>query len=273
LGVALDDVSATKGKRRGAWLAIWAGGLFLVPLSPSLHATKGSCGLDRAHEKALVEYVYDGDTIRLADGRKVRLIGVDAPELGHNGRSDQPLAKRAKAKLTQLAKPNTAVQLRYDEQRRDSYGRTLAHLFLMDGTNVQRDMISSGLATATAVPPNLWQLQCHLSSEASAQAARRGLWSLARYQPVEAQALAKNARGFYLITGRVQQVGKGRKTVWLQLTKRVTVQIPHSDTHYFTQYSPTRLKGRRILARGWLTPRRYGVGMIVRHPSALRVLD
>lgn len=108
-------------------------------------------------------YVYDGDTIRLTDGRKVRLIGIDTPELGHDGKPDQPLAKQAKERLERLAKPYLKVQLRYDEQRRDSYGRTLAHVFLRDGTNVQRDLLSSGLATVIAVPPNLWQLECHLT--------------------------------------------------------------------------------------------------------------
>ena len=80
-------------------------------------------------------------------------------------------------------------------------------------------------------------------------------------------------RGYRLITGRVQRVGRGRKTFWLRLTKRVAVQIPHSHRHYFTQYPLSKLKGQRVLARGWLTPKRYGLRMTVRHPSALHVLD
>lgn len=248
-------------------------GLLSAIVSHCLPAAQGSCGLDRPHEKAVVGYVYDGDTIRLTDGRKVRLIGIDTPELGHDGKADQPLAQQAKERLERLAKPYLEVQLRYDEQRRDSYGRTLAHVFLRDGTNVQRDLLSSGLATVIAVPPNLWQLECHLSSEAKAQTARLGLWGLPRYQPIDAESLAEDDVGYRLITGRVRRVGKGRKTVWLRIAKRVTVQIPHRYSHYFTQYPPAQLTGRRVLARGWLTPRRRGLGMTIRHPSALRVLD
>lgn len=245
-------------------------GVFLVTLLP---AAQTACGLDRAHEKAVVAHVYDGDTMRLRDGRKVRLIGIDTPELGHDGEPDQPLAKAAKVRLTELAKHPQAVQLRYDEQRRDSYGRMLAHVFLIDGTNVQHDMLSSGLATMIAVPPNLWQLECHMEAEAEAQTARRGVWSLPRYQPVDAKALTRDDRGFRLITGRVRRVGSSHKTVWLQLSKNVSVRIPHSHTHYFMQDSLLQLKGRHVLARGWLNPNRYGLSMTIRHPSALRVLD
>lgn len=266
-------IPVTKGKRWGARYAILGSGLLSAVVSQCLPGAQASCGLDRTHEKAVVEYVYDGDTIRLTDGRKVRLIGIDTPELGHDGKRDQPLAKQAKKRLKQLAKPDLKVRLRYDQQRRDGYGRTLAHLFLLDGTNVQRAMLSSGLATVIAVPPNLWQLECHLNSEAKAQTARLGLWSLPRYQPIDAKSLTEDDGGFRLITGRVRRVGKSRKSVWLHLAKRVTVQIPHSYTHYFTQYPPTQLTGRRVLARGWLTSRRYGLGMTIRHPSALRVLD
>ncbi len=247
--------------------------LFAAIAGQSVPAAQTSCELDQAHEKAVVEYVYDGDTIRLRGGRKVRLVGINAPELGRDGRPNQPLAEKARAKLAQLAKPDQEVQLRYDEQQRDGYGRTLAHLFSPEGTNVQREMLASGLATVIAVPPNLWQLECHLRSEARAQTARRGLWSLPRYQPVDAGGLAMDERGYRLITGRVQRVGRGRKTVWLRLTKRVAVHIPHSHSHYFTQYPLGKLGGRRVLARGWLTPKRYGLSMTVRHPSALRVLD
>jgi micrococcal nuclease len=272
LGLTRNHVPGNNGNRRKAWFALLVSGLSAL-LSQSVAATQSSCGLDRVHEKVVVEYVHDGDTIRLTDGRKVRLIGIDTPELGHDGEPDQPLANQAKARLTQLVMPSSELQLRYDEQRRDDYGRTLAHLFLLDGTNVQRDMLSRGLATALAVPPNLWQLECHLRAETRAQIARRGLWSLPSYQPVDADTLTKDERGFRLITGKVRRAGKGRKTVWLRLTKHVVVQIPLSDTHYFTQYSPRQLKGRRVRARGWLTPRHHGLSMTIRHPSALRILD
>ena len=271
--VTSNPVRKSERERWSTWFALFGSTLLSAVLSQSVLATQAACRLDRADEIAVVEYVYDGDTILLADGRKVRLVGIDTPELGHDGEPDQPLAKEAKAKLGQLAKPYRELQLRYDKQRWDGYGRTLAHLFLMNGTNIQREMLSNGLATVIAIPPNLWQLKCHLESEAKAQADRRGLWSLPRYQPVKAEALTKEERGFRVITGRVQRVGKGRKTIWLHLARHVVLQIPHSFTHYFTQYRPNQLKGRRVLARGWVTRSRNGLRMTIRHPSALRVLD
>lgn len=264
----------SQSERQGPWLALLTAVLLWATLSQALSATDVSCELDRAHEKAIVEYIYDGDTVRLGNGRTVRLIGINSPELGRQDEPDEPLAQRARTRLAQLTPASGMVKLRYDEVRRDRYGRTLAHLFLQDGTNVQQQMLLSGLATVITVPPNLWHLDCYRSAEARAQATGRGLWSLPEYQPVAAEQLTTDrTRGFRLVTGQVRRVTQGRYSIRLYLTERVALQIPRSRLRYFTQYAPQELKGQRVLARGWLIPKRYGLGMTIHHPAALRVFD
>ncbi|MGF1612364.1 MAG: thermonuclease family protein [Gammaproteobacteria bacterium] len=274
LRVQNKTLAKSESERQRPWVALLAAGLLWATLSQPLPATDVSCELDRAHERGIVEYLYDGDTIRLGNGRTVRLIGINSPELGRQDEPDEPLAKHARTRLAQLTPPSGTVQLRYDEVRRDRYGRTLAHLFLQDGTNVQEQMLLSGLATVITVPPNLWHLDCYRWAEARAQATGRGLWSLPEYQPVAAEQLTTDrTKGFRLVTGRVRRVTEGRYTIRLYLTERVALQIPRSRLRYFTQYAPKELKGQRVLARGWLMPKRYGLGMTIHHPAALRVFD
>ena len=62
-------------------------------------------------ETATVRHVVDGDSVILADDRPVRLIGINAPEFGRDGRPDEPLAVAARERLRELAQ-GRSVQLR-----------------------------------------------------------------------------------------------------------------------------------------------------------------
>jgi micrococcal nuclease len=101
--------------------------------------------------------VSDGDTIVLSDGRKVRLIGVDTPELKDTARNRdsarrnkldertvRSYAKKSKAYLDSLVKGKT-VRLDHDRQKIDKYGRTLAYVYREpDGLFVNADIIRQG---------------------------------------------------------------------------------------------------------------------------------
>jgi len=211
--------------------------------------------------------------VRLADGWRVRLVGIDTPELAHKGRPAQPLANAARAMLVRLAPPGTRIGLRYAPQRRDHYGRTLAHLFLRDGTNLQARLLSAGLATTLTMPPNLWSVDCYAATENRARRARRGLWALAHYQPVAARSLAASARGYRIVRGRVQRIGRSRRNLWLNLARHMALRIPRTDLAYFRGLSLRRLRGRKVEARGFVQ-RRHGESRItLRHPVQLTVLD
>lgn len=81
-------------------------------------------GASHAH---LVTQVFDGDTIQLDDGRKVRLIGVDAPEVQSPYCDQEPFGQESKAYLTSLIL-NKKVTLSLGDPSKDKYGRTLAYV-------------------------------------------------------------------------------------------------------------------------------------------------
>ena len=88
--------------------------------------------------------VIDGDTIVLESGEKVRLIGVDTPELHHPKKPVQYYAKEAK-EFTKSLVEGKDVRLKYDWQRKDKYGRTLAYVYLKDRTFLNIEIIKQGL--------------------------------------------------------------------------------------------------------------------------------
>jgi micrococcal nuclease len=126
-------------------------------------------------QEAVVAQVVDGDTVVLANGQKVRLLGIDAPELEREGQPADFLAHKAKQVLTDLVQ-GKRVRLEYDRLRYDRYGRTLAYLFLLDGTNVSRELVHQGLAHVYTVPPNMRFREELLAAQRQAISAHRGVW-------------------------------------------------------------------------------------------------
>jgi endonuclease YncB( thermonuclease family) len=94
-------------------------------------------------EDGVVAYVNDGDTLRLRDGRRVRLLQIDAPEL----RGDC-YGKAALATLRRLAPEGTRVTLARDPglDARDRYGRLLRYVFA-SGRNLNLELVRQGAAS------------------------------------------------------------------------------------------------------------------------------
>ena len=127
-----------------------------------------------------VTRVVDGDTFRVDDGSgqelKIRLIGVDAPEPRNNGRKLKGyFGAESSAYLTKLLEGKT-VRLEYDVSRYDRYSRTLAYVYLKDGTFVNADLVKKGYAMVMTVPPNVKHADEFVSLAAKARKQKRGLW-------------------------------------------------------------------------------------------------
>ncbi|MBD3260085.1 MAG: hypothetical protein GF334_00100 [Candidatus Altiarchaeales archaeon] len=130
---------------------------------PYFEYKKGECCLDENNNKvcdkdetinpegserfkAPVSQVIDGDSIIVEGLGEVRILGINAPEIG------QPYYKDAKEQLAKLVSGKT-IELESDEESKDKYGRNLRYVFL-DGKNIAVKMVEEGLATVYILPPN-----------------------------------------------------------------------------------------------------------------------
>ncbi len=257
----------------GLWRASLAGALLLYAL---LASAAPLCPADRIDEQVRVAAVVDGDTLHLADGRRVRLIGINTPEKAWEERPAEPLADQAQALLRRLVREaDGRVALRLGEEPRDRYGRLLAHVFLPDGESMEARLLEAGLALRVAIPPNLWDQSCLARVEEGARAAGRGLWALPGYRrPLDARELPAAASGFMLLQGRVERLGSSRHARWIDLEGGVGLRVDHELLPYFKDFDLEQLKGRRVEVRGWLTrPQGKGPRIRLTHPSMLRILD
>lgn len=144
--------------------------------SPTLEKDPSIPGPPAAATKAHVKRVVDGDTLQLADGTRVRLIGVNTPETVDPRRPVQAYGKEA-SEFTKKTLTGKDVLLDYDVERRDKYNRALAYVWLADGTFFNAELIRQGYAQTMTIPPNVRYADLFRRLEREAREARRGLWA------------------------------------------------------------------------------------------------
>ncbi len=157
----------------------------------------GIRGLPSRHNPApaqgasvIVARAVDGDTLKLADGRRVRLIGIDTPELHYSEKllrdarrtnkdveTIQSMGKRS-AQFTKKLCEGKRVRLESDVTKSDRYGRMLAYAYLEDGIFINAEIIKEGYAQVMTIPPNVKYADYFLKLQREARDGRRGLWAV-----------------------------------------------------------------------------------------------
>jgi micrococcal nuclease len=123
--------------------------------------------------EARVTAITDGDTITLSGIGRTRLIGVDTPEVyGHA----ECYGQAASAFTKRVLKPGRVVKVRIGRESHDRYGRTLAYVWLKDGTFFNELLAERGYATPLTIPPNDDYAKRFVRAARRAREASRGLW-------------------------------------------------------------------------------------------------
>ena len=145
----------------------------LIGAVAAVHTFSFSAQIKRS-ESVLVRAVIDGDTIDVATFGRVRLLGIDAPEIGHGFDTTAPFGREARDRLASLVLRRW-IRLEQEGARLDRYNRHLAYVMREDGVFVNAALVRDGLARVSARVP-LSRLAELKRAEAEAQAFRRGMW-------------------------------------------------------------------------------------------------
>jgi endonuclease YncB( thermonuclease family) len=214
--------------------------------------------------------IVDGDTLRLANGKKVRLIGIDTPELGRDGSPDLPYAVAARSALKRLVeRSGNRVLLQQGVEGRDRHRRILAHVYTKEGKNLGAELLRLGLGYQAIVAPNLTHIACYRKAEWQARQNTIGLWSQAL---PDAEAAHKAGPGFHLLQGRVLRVAGNRHAVWLELEAGVTLKLPGKVWREMGSDEPESFQGRRLEVRGWFYRHQGRLKLTLSHQAAIRWL-
>ncbi|MCC3861580.1 thermonuclease family protein [Pseudemcibacter aquimaris] len=222
-----------------------------------------------------VTEVVDGDTVMLANGTEVRLVGLQAPKiaLGRKNFIEWPLGYESKDALSQIVMGKT-VSLYYGGRKMDRYGRALAHLFLEDGTWVQGEMLKKGMARVYSFADNRSIVGEMYTEEYKARTRDMGIWALDFYKIKPQENSGDHTNSFQVISGRVLEVATVRNNTYLNFgedyRKDFTIVIPNRVKKMFEEkdINLSYLKGKNIFVRGWL---KYynGPSIDLTHPEQL----
>lgn len=249
----------------------------------AMTASPQACEALREGPTGTVTAVTDGDTVVLADGTTVRLVGTQAPKLplGREGMVAWPLAEEAKAALEAMVL-NKAVVLAYGGEEVDRHGRALAHLYVEGSPRlwVQQAMVTAGLARVYSFPDNRACLGELLVAEGRARAMKAGVWANPFYgvRRAEKPETVTERDGYYeLVEGRVLQAAKASGRVFLNFGRHwkedFTAVIDGRAMKLFTGggLDPLVLEGALVRVRGWVDTH-DGPRIEVTHPEQIEVL-
>ena len=178
-----DDIAVLKRRITFVALIVTFAALVVLDRSGCLLAPRPDVAAFDGVETRVVRVV-DGDTfiIDIPDPRegdattRVRLLGVDTPELGRGGEPDEPYAREAAAFAVELVEGRTVTVVLEPHRERDRWGRLLAHIDTGDGELLGAALLEAGLARAETRWPHAWR-DWYVRIELAAKRERIGMWS------------------------------------------------------------------------------------------------
>lgn len=272
---------------RAGWLVLavlllFASGLNASPPQGHAPLPRLPAGLAEGPRSHAVD-VRDGDTLSLAGGDVVRLVGIQAPKLplGRAGMTPWPLAEEAREALESLVDASP-LQLHFGGARRDRHGRWLAHLSREDGVWIQGALLAMGLARVYSFEDNRTAVAEMLVIEAMAREQGLGIWSEPFYAIVSTEQAERDPRryrdSFQIVEGRVLATAIRRNHAYVNFGEnwRTDFTIAIARRHlppFRTAFGETleRLEGRTIRVRGWMGVLN-GPMIEATHPEQIEIL-
>jgi len=254
-------------------------GALLTPATLPAPALSGEPATAQKADRGRVTEIVDGDTVILADGRSVRLVGIQAPKLslGRHNFKDWPLSDEAKTALEEMTGGEKVV-ITFTGAEIDRHGRVLAHLHMEDGRWIQGHMLRTGLARAYSFADNRGWAAEMLTLEREARAEGRGIWAHPFYRILEPGEAGEHIGTFQIIEGRVVETAKVGGQTYINFgadwRSDFTATLAPGASRLFKAagIDPLALDGRRVRVRGWLKSRN-GPMIEITHPEQIELLE
>lgn len=131
---------------------------------------------DYNYKDIVVEKVIDADTIELADGRRLKLIGVELPKTQAHKAASQSLQTFQYYQFLKEMIEGKKINIELDVEKYDQYGRLLAYVYLSDGTFVNAEVLRRGYGQPRVESTNTRYKDTFFRLYKEAKDNKRGLW-------------------------------------------------------------------------------------------------
>ena len=268
---------------------------FLIILSllvfdpfPTTHAGPiQTPSVKQATATSTVVEVVDGDTVKLANGEKVRYLILDTPETKHPSKPVEYFGVKA-SKFNEKLVEGEKVKLEFDVRRRDDYGRLLAYVYVRENDDwicVNAELLREGYARLSTIPPNVKYVDYFLKLERRARENCQGLWNAYCEKPPVFTAkeieerLEEYEGGVVSVQFEVTSTYDAGNIIFINSSSDYetdfTAVILPDDLQYFheREIHPVRdYEGKKIQVTGEL--QEYdGPEIILYHPYQVEIID
>jgi len=224
--------------------------------------------IDPGYSFVKVKKVYDGDTILLTNGNKIRLLGINTPEVESRYKSASEAGGEAAKQWLKKLLLKKKVRIERDVEKHDKYSRVLAHVFTEDKQHINLELVKKGFASVNIHPPNIKYTDELVDAQNQAEQAQLGIWNLEEYVPKQFDEINRsNYKGWHRVKGLVNSISQTRKYVSLIFSEKFSIKIHKQALDLFSNlddYLDTPLE-----VRGWIKKRKKHYIMFIRHPSQL----
>ena len=236
-----------------------------LPACAASNNQSSTCLNSADRQEAVLNYIIDGDTLVLSDDRKVRVLGVNTPEIRP---SPQAKALAAKEAAKALLPASTKFWIYPGIDATDHHDRALAHVVTQHGVNLAEHLLSNGLAASSAVHPNTRCAEHYQQLEMQARENKLGIWSeLHPWQLID-KRINKKRSGFRLVTSTVKSIKANSQNHHLQLSNGLHVSMTNKLAK---EIRANKLKDKRLTVRGWIQWRKNKASLKLHHATNLQL--
>ena len=179
--------------------------------------------------RVTVRWVADGDTIILDDGRHLRYIGMDTPEVAHENQDAEPMGNEARTINRRLVQ-GWRLRLEFDREKKDRHGRQLAYVYRNDGLFINAELLRQGYAHFLYSFPNIGKAPILLAAQRQAMEAGRGIWRSVKKDaaPLHAYLGNRHSKRFH-----AHDCAMGRR-----IAKRNRIRMKNRWSAFWDGYAP-----------------------------------
>lgn len=232
---------------------------------------------DFIEESGVVSFIPDGDTFHFSDGRKVRLLGINCPEIYHDQNINQLCAIEAKELIMKLIEKKKII-IKYSKKNAvDQYQRILADVYAGEEWLNLR-MVEEGLAFVYTTSDRNLDSQLYVA-ETEAQNAKKGIWGkvndielFKKYEPKYKDGdLVHWLEKTVLVAGVVHtaRMNKGAFVLNIVTPEGASIRASLSKKNFlhFPNLREENYKGKSIYLIGRVSLYRGNAELVFRYPT------
>ncbi len=225
----------------------------------------------RPASQGTVVVVYDGDTVKVrfdsGAERRVRLIGIDTPEIGETPK-ETPLEALLAKRFTFHHLFRQRVELTYERELEDRYGRLLAYVWKDSGL-FNQFILEQGFARVYLKFPYAVKRK-FIQAQKEAQEEGRGFWYDKPYPSVAMPQVQEHIGELVQVSFFCARVRESGRLLFLQ-TKTGDFAAVIQDEYLPLFQDPRGMEGKTIQVSGFLEEYRGQPQIMLFFPSQIGV--